>query len=395
MTPGERCALGGTAHDLPYWRLAGFYFFYFAYLGAFAPYFSLYVASLGANAVQIGMVMAAPQVVRIVAPYLWGALADASGRRLGVARLATIAGVITYVGLFISSDFAVVFAIVLVMSAFLSATLPLTEATTLAHLRAETSRYGRIRVWGSAGFIAAVLVVGYILDRLPISVLLWVMLVVLVGTAALVVLVPEAGPERGAHDHVSIGAIMRRPDVIALIAACALMAVAHGPYYTFYSIYLVDHGYSKGAIGWLWSLGVICEIAIFMWMPHLFRAWTARQILLASFALAAIRFLIIGWFADNLPLLVIAQVLHAATFGSFHAAAFSCVYRFFHGRHQARGQAIYTSLTFGLGGTIGGLYAGATWERWGAGATFTIAALCAAAGLALIARFLPEPTTQR
>ncbi len=395
MTPGERRALGGTTHDLPYWRLAGFYFFYFAYLGAFAPYFSLYLAALEANAVQIGMVMALPQIVRIVTPYLWGTLADWSGYRLRVARLATIAGVITYAGLFVSRNFAIVFAIVLVMSAFLSATLPLTEATTLAHLRTEMARYGRIRVWGSAGFIAAVLAVGYVLDREPISVLLWIMLAVLVGTAALVVLVPEAGPERGAHDHVSIGAIMRRPEVIALIAACALMAVAHGPYYTFYSIYLVDHGYSKGAIGWLWSLGVICEIAIFVWMPHLFRAWSARRILLASFALAGVRFLIIGWFADNSPLLVIAQALHAATFGSFHAAAFSYVYVFFHGRHQARGQAIYTSLTFGLGGAIGGLYSGVTWERWGAGATFTIAALCALVGLLLIARLVPEPALER
>jgi PPP family 3-phenylpropionic acid transporter len=379
--------------DLPYWRLAGFYFFYFAYLGAFAPYFSLYLTALDANALQIGMVMALPQVVRIVAPYLWGSLADRSGHRLKVARLATIAGVVTYCGLFVSRDFTVVFVVVLVMSFFLSATLPLTEATTLAHLRTETARYGRIRVWGSAGFIAAVLAVGYALDRLPIGVLLWIMLAVLLGTGVLVALVPEAKSEETVHDHVPIGAIMRRPEVMALIASCALMAVAHGPYYTFYSIYLVEHGYSKGEVGWLWSLGVLCEIAIFVWMPHLFRAWTARQILIASFALAGVRFLVIGWFPDNLPLLVFAQVLHAATFGSFHAAAFFYVYRFFRGRHQARGQAIYTSLTFGFGGTIGGLYAGVSWERWGAGATFTIAALCAFAGLLLASRALREPAS--
>jgi PPP family 3-phenylpropionic acid transporter len=381
--------------DLPYWRLAGFYFFYFAYLGAFAPYFSLYLSALGASAVQIGTVMALPQLVRIVVPYLWGWLADRSGRRLRVARLATIAGIVVYCGLFFSREFAIVFAVVLVMSAFLSASLPLVEATTLSHLGAQTSRYGRIRVWGSVGFIATVLAVGYALDVLRIEALLWIMLAVLGGTAAFMAMVPDAPSAEHAQDHVPIAAILRRSDVIALIGACALMAVAHGPYYTFYSIYLVGLGYTKGAVGWLWSVGVICEIAIFFWMPHLFRAWTGRQILIASFALAAVRFVIIAWFAGVVPLLVFAQVLHAATFGSFHAAALSYLHVFFQGRHQARGQAIYTSLTFGLGGTVGGLYSGISWERFGAGITFTIAALCACAGLLMVWRALPAPAAAR
>ena len=88
--------------------------------------------------------------------------------------------------------------------------------------------------------------------------------------------------------------------MIALITAAGLMAVAHGPYYTFYTIYLVDHGYSKSMAGWLWALGVICEIGIFVWMPHLYRAFTLRQILLASFALAVLRFLLIAWLIDKL-----------------------------------------------------------------------------------------------
>lgn len=377
--------------QVPYWRLAGFYFFYFSYLGAFAPYFSLYLSALGLAAVEIGTIMALPQLVRIFAPHLWGWLADRGGRRLRIARIGTYCGTLVYCSLFVARSFEALVAVVLVMSFCLSAMLPLVEVTTLSHLGENTPQYGRIRVWGSVGFIAAVLSVGYLLDWLPVTALLWVMLAVLLGTLALLVLVPEAPPVVHAHDHRSIAHVLRQPQVVALMVACALMAVAHGPYYTFYSIYLVDHGYSKGAVGSLWGMGVICEIAIFFWMSHLFRAFTPRHVLIASFALAALRFLIIAWCADNLLLLMLAQSLHAASFGSFHAAALGHVHRFFRGRHQARGQAIYASLTFGLGGTLGGLYAGVAWEQLGAGLTFSGAAMCALAGALILWFKLRDP----
>lgn len=376
--------------DLPYWRLAGVYFFYFAYIGAFAPYFSLYLSASGVAAAGIGVIMALPQLVRIFAPHLWGWLADRSRRRLRIARFGTVIGTAVYCGLFAAQGFESLFAIVLLMSFFLSAALPLVEVTTLTHLGEHTAQYGRIRVWGSIGFIAAVLLVGYALDGLPIGALLWIMLAILIGAAALLMAVPEAPHVEHIHDHTPIAHVLRQPQVVALMIACALMAVAHGPYYTFYSIYLVGYGYTKGAVGWLWALGVICEIAIFFWMSHLFRAYTLREVLIASFALTAVRFVIIAWWADNLLLLLLAQTLHAASFGSFHAAALGYVHRFFRGRNQARGQAIYTSLTFGLGGTLGGLYAGYAWERLGAGITFSGAAFCAFAGMLILWRTLDD-----
>jgi len=236
-----------------------------------------------------------------------------------------------------------------------------------------------------------VIAVGYLLDWLTVGALLWVLLALLLGTLAMLMLVPDAPRSEHDHAHSPIAHVLRQPQVIALMVACALMAVAHGPYYTFYSLYLVDHGYSKGAVGWLWSIGVICEIAIFFWMSHLFRAVSLRAVLIASFALAAVRFIVIAWWADSLLLLVVAQTLHAASFGSFHAAALGYVHRFFRAPHQSRGQAIYTSLTFGLGGTVGAWYAGFAWEQLGPSLTFTGAALCAFAGAILLWRRLEVP----
>jgi PPP family 3-phenylpropionic acid transporter len=369
---------------IPHRRLAGFYFFYFAYLGAFAPFFSLYLEAAGMTAVEIGLLMALPQLTRIVAPHLWGWLADRGPSRLHIVRLTGIAGLACFLGVFAGTGFALLFAVLFFMTFFWSAALPLVEATTLSHLGEETARYGRIRVWGSVGFIAAVVAVGYLLDGFEVDVLPWVITATMVGMLGLAWSIPDAASAPHPSDDLPIWDILRKPAVVALVSASALMAAAHGPYYTFYSIHLVDHGYSKGLTGWLWALGVICEIGIFVWMPHLYRAYTLRQILIASFALAVARFLMIGWLADSLIALLLAQALHAATFGSFHAAAIGVVHRVFRGRHQARGQAIYGSLAFGVGGAIGAFASGYGWDYLGPAVTFSLSSVCALAGLLIL-----------
>jgi PPP family 3-phenylpropionic acid transporter len=156
------------------------------------------------------------------------------------------------------------------------------------------------------------------------------------------------------------------------------MAVTHGAYYTFYSIYLVDHGYDKSTVGWLWALGVLCEIGIFLVVPRLFARVSPRQLILASFALAVLRFLMIAWGVGSPWLVWGAQTLHAFTFGTYHAAAVALVHQHFRGRHQARGQALYTSLSYGVGGTVGGLASGLTWDVPGPAWTFTLSAASAA-----------------
>jgi len=128
----------------------------------------------------------------------------------------------------------------------------LVEATTFSHLGERTERYGKIRLWGSLGFIAAVVGLGYALDVVPIAWLPWMVFALLAGVALFARFIPEAEVMPHAHDHISIWQLLRDPRIVVLVAACFLMAVAHGPYYSFYSIYLGEHGYSKSHIGWLW-----------------------------------------------------------------------------------------------------------------------------------------------
>jgi PPP family 3-phenylpropionic acid transporter len=368
----------------PYRPLAGFYFFYFAYLGAFAPFFGIYLTTVGLSPAEIGVVMASPQVARIVAPHLWGWLADAGAHRMRVVRATTLASAVCWLGIYASTGFLWILSVVLALCFFFSAALPLMEAATLTHIGEHTGRYGNIRLWGSLGYIVAVVAVGYALDVYPPQALLGIVLATILGTLAFVWLVPEVKAVPHASDAQPIAAIIKRPEVIALIIACALMAMAHGPYYTFYSIHLVDHGYSKSVTGWLWALGVVCEIAIFLWLPRLYAAWSMRAILIASFGLAALRFIVIGWGAGSLALLLFAQVLHAASFGSFHAASIGIIHQLFRGRHQSRGQTIYGSLSYGVGGTLGSLVSGYAWIPLGPALTFSAAAACALAGMLLI-----------
>jgi len=363
-----------------YWQLAGFYFFYFGYIGAFAPYFSLYLDSLGYSAAMIGTVMMAPQLMRIFATHLWGYLGDRQSSHVGVVRWAGIAGTVCFMGLFCGQSFGWIFFCLALWSFFWSAALPLIETTTLNHLGERGADYGRIRLWGSIGFVGTVIGVGWVLDRTPMVALLWIVAGMMAGILVTVWGVPESRRPRDAGTHEPIVQVLKRREVVALIGACFLMSVAHGPYYTFFSIHLVDLGYSKTAIGWLWAIGVIAEIAVFACLPWLYARCTHHTLLVWSFALAVLRFALIAWGAHLPAVLFVAQLLHAATFGVFHSAALASVHKLFRGTNQARGQAVYSGLSAGLGGALGGFGSGVVWLPWGASATFLAAAACALLG---------------
>jgi PPP family 3-phenylpropionic acid transporter len=372
--------------SLPYWRLSGFYFFHFAFIGAFAPYWSLYLKSLSFNALQIGVLMSLLHVTRIFAPTAWGWLADHTGKRMLIVQLAAITGLVSYCGVFFGESFLWMFAVMMLMSFFWSASLPLIEATTLSHLGKSTARYGSIRSWGSLGFVLAVIGIGYLLDATEIALLLWVVLGFKLGIVIFSWRIPEAEIASHSTDALSVQQIFKQPGVLAFFSACLLMAFAHGPYYTFYSIYLVDYGYSKGAIGWLWAIGVICEIGVFFLMSRVMHRFSLKQILAFSFTCAVARFLMIGWGVEWPTVMLLAQILHAATYGAHHVAAMMAVHYFFRGRHQAKGQAFYTSFTFGVGGTLGSVFSGYAWEWLGPGFTFSMSAAAALVGLGLIVR---------
>lgn len=372
-------------HAVPYARLAAFYVAYFGFVGAFGPYFSLYLQSIGQTALEIGVLLSLMQFMRIFAPYLWAGVGDRSGRRAFLLRIALLASVASYCGVFVTQSFWGLFVTLALLAFCNSAANPLFETLVFSYLRDDLGRYGVLRVWGSVGFIGAVLSVGAVLDAQPIDTLLVLVLPTLAASFLIAIGLDDSPSDARQGAGEPVWPLLRRPEVAALLAACFLMSVAHGPLYTFYSIYLADHGHSKTTVGVLWSLGVVAEIGVFLLAPTIFARWSPNAVLIFSFACAVARFAAIGWGVGSLPVLIGAQLLHAASFGSYHAAALGQVNRWFPGGQRSRGQALYMSLSFGAGGMVGGLASGLAWDSIGPAWTFTAASVCAALGLILVA----------
>lgn len=364
--------------------IAGFYFCYFAFNGLFSPYWGLYLAALSFPAWQIGILTSLTQINRIYAPTIWGWLADRSGRQRSILRLAGVMALLGFTTLLVSKSFWPLLIGVLLASFFWSAALPLVEATSMTLLRGNGGAYARLRIWGSIGFVVASVVAGYLIQSFGTMVLPWAVISVMSGLAVYSFMVPQA-PHSAAEQagDAGFGDILRRREVQALLAACFLMALAHGPYYSFYSIYVADHGWSKSAIGWLWTLGVVAEIGVFWLMPALTRRFSLRAIMLAGLLVAMLRFLLIAWGVSHPVLLLLAQLGHGVTFGSHHAVTMAYIHRHFQGRHQAKGQALNIAFSFGLGGSAGGMLAGWLWPYWGGAWVFSAAALAALAGAAI------------
>ncbi len=371
-------------HALPYWRLSGYYFFYFAFVGAFSPYFGLYLQGLGFSAWDIGVLMSQMQLMRLFAPNLWGWLADRLGRRVAIVRLAGGISLAGFTAFFWLRDMQGMLLAMTVLAFFWSASLPLVETLTFDHLREVKERYSRIRLWGSIGFIVAVMATGALLDWVPPSGVLWVCWGILAGIFLLACLVPEPQPVLHHQNVATITNILRQPKVRALLVASFLMSAAHGALYIFYSMHLADHGYSKTAVGSLWSLGVVAEILVFWWMSRISRRYSLRAILAVCFAAAILRFGIIGWMVDSVPLAIFAQLLHGLTFGACHAASVDAISRWFKGKAHSRGQALYSSISFGAGGLLGGLVGGWSWDAIGADWTYTLSSFFSFLGLLAI-----------
>jgi len=370
----------GAPATVPYWRLSAFYLFFFAALGALLPYWGVYLRELGYTPGEIGSLMAIIAATKIVAPNIWGWLADRSGERLPIVRFGSGLAFVLFLGVFFAQGFWWLAATMALFSFFWNAALPQFEVNTFNWLGSQRQRYSRIRLWGSVGFIATAASIGPLLDRVGETMLPWFVAAVFFGLWLASLAAPPAPRGGATHgDHGSIGKVLRQPHVWSLLLVCFLMQASHGPYYAFFSIHLQDHGYSGFSIGGLWALGVIAEIGVFLAMHRLLPRHGTLTLLLASLGLTALRWLLVAGFVDHPSVLIVAQTLHAASFGLYHAVAISLVDRFFTGPHQGRGQAFYSSLSFGAGQAAGTFAAGLIWTAAGGSATFAAAAAVAAA----------------
>jgi PPP family 3-phenylpropionic acid transporter len=359
-------------------RLSAFYFAFFAYVGLSVAYLPLYLAHRGLDAVQIAAVLALPPLTRIFVPAAWGWIADRTGAHRGIVAFSCAVTLAGFAVLPLTDHIALT---IVLMSLLAGGALPLIEAITMGSLAGQAGKYGPIRLWGSISFLLVVLAGGAYLDYGSVSVLPGAVAACMAAGFAVALGLPASAQRRPAQARLRLS-----PEIVHLLAAGFCNAAAHGALYAFLTLHLKALGYSGAMIGVLWTLGVVAEIVVFLWLPQLFRRYSLPAILAASLALGAVRFTAIGWLADVLWIVLLAQVLHAFTFGSFHAASVAAVHRLFPEHAQARGQTLFSSLSNGAGAAAGVLLAGWAWQGGGAGMAFSACAAASAAGVFFAAR---------
>ncbi len=341
-----------------------FYFSYYSFVGVFPTYVTLYLAFRGIDAFEIGILMSLMQAMRIVGPNLWGWMADWTGQRARVLQFTAGSALIAFTGFFFGGGFWYFAFFMIAVNLFTSAQGPLSDALILSEMQGNMSRYGQLRLWGSVGYVVMTAASGFVLDWTGIGLMPWVGAVIL-GAVLLVSLRLYQTPRLSAvRQKISVWGVLWQREVVAFMVSGSFMLAAHSALYAFYSLYLSVLGYSSITIGLMWAIGAIAEIAFFIYQAPIVRRFGIKAIMLASLFIAVVRFALIGIGAESFIVLLFAQLLHAATFGAHHVTSILSIQKWFAGPLQARGQALFISASYGIGGTLGGFLLSWVWDRF-------------------------------
>ena len=360
-------------------------FAYFAYAGLIGTYGPLWFQSLGYSTLAIGVLTSLQAGTRLFSPYAWGWLADQTGRRELLLRIAAGAALVASLGFFFPAGYAWVATVTVALFVCTAGVIPISEATLAQRVstegRLDVGRYGRVRMWGSVGFVGAVTASGFILQasgvgRFP------VLVVALLAVLVLAAWRLPASSELPQLQTVAAGAlsVLRQPVVAWFFAGVFLTVLAHTSLYAFYSLYLASLGYDKSAIGVLWALAVTAEVAWFWFQGRWIHRLSLHAWLVTAALTSALRFALIAAFGGEVLVLVAAQLLHALSFAAQHSACIAVITRHFPGRLRGRGQALYAVLGYGASGVVGGVAGGALSQVYGFASVFW-----AAAGVSLVA----------
>lgn len=375
---------------VPVARLSSFYLVYYAALGAFTPYWSLFLASRGMSVTAISVMMSLWYATRVVAPSIWTSAAARSSNPIRWLRAGCILTLLTFAAFLLPLEHAWLYPAMVVFCFFYNAVMPQFESITLTHLGGDSHRYGLIRVWGSFGFIAVVSLFGWLIEHHGAGRLPWLMLPLF----ALLVASGFANryarniPARSA-DAEGFWQIVRRPAVLAFFIAAFLEQLSFGPYYTFFSVYMDQHGYATSTLGLMWTVGVVFEVAVFFTISRFFRRWDASWLLILSMGSAALRWWATALWPENLAVMLIAQSTHCLGFAAFFASAMQLLAGYFPGRLNGHGQGLFYGFSSGLGGVLGALIAGQLWPLGNGQVAFLVAGGFALVGTLIAWRWIP------
>lgn len=360
---------------------AAFYFFYYGALGAYTPYVGRWVDALGHGGFVIGAMLGLWYGTRVLAPPLWATLLGRSASPGHWFVAGCVATAASFAGFLFTQQAWALLGVMAAFGLFYNAVMPQFEAMTLAALGPDSHRYGRLRVWGSVGFLLVAGSYGALLDWLGDGWFPWLTLPWFIG------LVAAAWPHRQEQPLpptvaavADAGHLWKRPGVRRFLLVALLMQLGFGPFYVFYTLHLQAAGHSGAAIGALWVVGVALEIAMFWQAPRLIARFGAANLLSLCLAVTILRWALVATLPGSFAWMAAAQATHALSFATFHACCMRLVADYFPGRRGVAGQSLLYGFSSGVGGVLGAGLAALMWEKADGGQAAFLAGAAVTAG---------------
>jgi len=365
------------------------YFLYFGVMGVFLPFFNLYCYHLDFSGFQIGVLSGIRSVALVLFPLFWGLVADRFHARRAIYIGCNLVSSLVWAFLLFTSQFGAMVVIMALYGMFYAPIISFLEAFTMDALGADKKSYGRLRAYGSISFIMTVLVLGKLLDITGVGIIVALILGGSLLQAAAAFKIPDVQIKKQRTGRSDLRFFLR-PRVLIFLTCAFLMLVSHGTYYGFYSIHLEKLGLDRTFIGLSWALASTAEILVMIKSDRLFARFSLERVLFFSFIVAAVRWLILYTTASP-GIILLSQVLHAITYGTFHMASILYIDRLTPAASKTVGQAVNNAVTYGLGLAVGFLFSGALYETLGAHNLFGISSLIAlAAGGGFLGLYLLE-----
>ena len=369
---------------------------YFAHIGFFNPYLPLWLKHLGLSLWMIGLLTSMQAITRVFAPYLWGWLSDRQGARVPLMRWCSGMALLFSLGLVFQPSPWWLAVVLFGMFVHTSAMMPMSEAAMaylVSHMGTlDVRRYGRVRLWGSVGFLVTVFVSGAWFETNGMAGFPYWAVITLLAVNVCVWRLPDVR-ESVVHVQGQAGfwQVLSQPQSRWFFATLFFHVLSHVSIYTFFSLYLDELGYGKDTIGVLWAVSVIVEIVGFFTQSKWLHWLSLPMWLCVCTGLMVLRMGMTAFYAPVLPVLLLAQCLHVFTFAVHHTVCISWLSKQFPGRLRGRGQALYAVIGYGLTGVSGALGGAALSTHLGLQMVFVMAmpvalmALCCAFRLRQVA----------
>lgn len=354
-----------------------FYFFYFWATGVFIIFVPKTLANIGYTPAQIGLLLSIMPLIRFITPFLFSLGLRFTKKTflysLALSTLCFTTFAFTYHAFWLILVNTVLYGI------FISVTLPYIDTAALSVIPKE--RYGLVRLFGSIGFMIAGLILGE--AALSNSLVFWHYLisVALMSACGALLVFDKAHKDEQESSDTRPNELKIYLSDIPFWLAMILVQLSFGAFYGFFTMFENEHGMSMQNITYLWSVGVLAEIAMFAFQGRLLKRIKPLFIIKLSIVTLIARWLLLHFFAGNFFAAFIAQITHAISFALFTTAAFLFIYSRYENKKQA--QMYFYGFAYGLGGFFGGIISGAL---YGAN-IFLYSAFFAAAALVSLSFF--------